>query len=117
MGSFPSPVKMLKDGIERRRAITRSFPESPLAHSELGAFLGMAGKNLRRRDLIDEGLTECMIASGLLPGWDLPVVEQGIILATFGAYQEALERLDRGREGLPEETPHCREYGAGTWHR
>ena len=106
MGSLPSPVKMLKDGIERRRVIARSFPESPLAHSELGAFLGMAGKNLRQRDLIDEGLTECMIASELLPGWDLPVVEQGIILANFGAYEEALERLDRVRETLLDETPH-----------
>ena len=106
LGSLPSPVKMMRDGIERRRAIARSFPESPLAHSELGAFLGMVGKNLRQRDLIDEGLTECMIASELLPGWDLPVVEQGIILANFGAYEEALERLDRVRETLPDETLH-----------
>ena len=106
MGYVPSPVRFLRDGIESRRAIARSFPRSPLAHSELGAFLGMAGKNLRRRDLIDEGITECMIASELLPGWDLPTVEQGIILANFGAFEEALERLDRVRETLPEETPH-----------
>ena len=106
MGYVPSKVRLMKDGIESRRAIALSFPRSPLAHSELGAFLGMAGKNLRRRDLIDEGITECMIASELLPGWDLPAVEQGIILANFGAFEEALEHLDRVRETLPEETPH-----------
>lgn len=106
VGKLPSPVRMLRDGIERRRAIARSYPNSPLAHSDLGGFLGMAGKNLRRRDLIDEGLTECMIASELLPGWDLPAVEQGIILANFGELEEALKRLDHVRETLPEETPH-----------
>lgn len=106
VGKIPSPVSIMEAGIERRTAIVRSFPRSPMAHSELGSYLGMAGKNLRRRDLIDEGITECMIAAELLPDWDLPAVEQGIILANFGAYGEALERLDRVREVLPEETPH-----------
>ena len=66
----------------------------------------MAGKHLGRRDLIDEGMTECAIASGLLPSWDLPAVEQGIILANFGAFEEALERLERVKEALPHETAH-----------
>ena len=106
MGMLTSPARLLRSGIKRRRAIARSFPRSSLAHSELGSFLGMAGKNLRRRDLIYEGITECMIASELLPGWDLPAVEQGIILANFGAYEEALDRLERVRVTLPDETPH-----------
>lgn len=111
-GRIVSPGKILKDGIESRRAIAATFPRSPLAHSELGAFLGMAGKTLSRRDLIDEGLTECVIASQLLQGWDMPAVEQGIILANFGAFDEALERLERVRESLPEETPHfCSAIG------
>ena len=108
VGNLPSPVSIMEAGIERRRAIARSFPHSPLAHSELGSYLGMAGKNLRRRDLIDEGVTECRIAAGLLPGWDTPAVEPGIILANFGAFDEALAELERGREDLPEETPHFR---------
>ena len=68
VGKIPSPVSIMEAGIERRTAIVRSFPRSPMAHSELGSYLGMAGKNLRRRDLIDEGITECMIAAELLPG-------------------------------------------------
>ncbi|MXY21417.1 MAG: hypothetical protein F4Y49_08790 [Dehalococcoidia bacterium] len=108
LGKIPSQSSLMKSGIERRRAIARYFPQSPLAHSELGSFLGMAGKHLGRRDLIDEGITECAIASGLLPGWDLPAVEQGIILANFGAFEEALERLERVKEALPYETAHFR---------
>ena len=100
VGKIPSPVSIMEAGIERRTAIVRSFPRSPMANSELGSYLGMAGKNLRRRDLIDEGITECMIAAELLPDWDLPAVEQGIILANFGAYGEALGAARSRERGI-----------------
>ena len=105
-GELDAAMRMLEDGIEVRRAIARNFPLSPLAHSELGSFLGMVGWNLRRDDLIDEGITECRIAAALLPGWDTPAVEPGLILINAGAYEEALEALVRARETLPVETPH-----------
>ena len=48
----------LDTGITIRRSIVRDFPSSPTAHINLGSFLGMAGKWMRRRDLVDEGITE-----------------------------------------------------------
>ena len=96
----------LDTGIAMRRRIVRDYPDSPQAHFELGSFLGMAGKWLRRRDFIDEGVVECEISAQLMPGWDNPLVEQGIILGNFGAYDEALQELIRAKETLPEETPH-----------
>lgn len=105
-GELDSAMRMLNDGIEVRRTIARNFPLSPLAHSELGSFLGMVGRNLGWDDLIDEGITECKIATELLPGWDTPAVEPGLILMNVGAYEEALEELVRARETLPVETPH-----------
>ena len=96
----------LDTGIAMRRRIARDYPASPQAHFELGSFLGMAGKWLRRRDFIDEGVVECKISAQLMPGWDNPLVEQGIILGNFGAYDEALQELIRAKETLPEETPH-----------
>lgn len=101
-----SLVQNLNYGISRRRAIVRDFPTSPNAHAQLGSFLGMAGKWLGRRDLIDEGILECKIAANLLPDWDNPAVEPGIILINIGEYEEALQELMRAKESLPEETPH-----------
>ena len=105
-GELDSAMRMLNDGIEVRRAIARNFPLSPLAHSELGSFLGMVGWKLRRDDLIDEAITECRIAAELLPSWDTPAVEPGIILINVGAHEEALKEFARARETLPVETPH-----------
>ena len=96
----------LETGIAVRRSIVRDFPSSPTAHINLGSFLGMAGKWMRRRDLVDEGITECKIASMLLPDWDNPAVEPGIILANIGAYEEALAELAQAAERLHEPTPH-----------
>ena len=98
----------LKSGVAIRRAIAHDFPSSPTAHLELGSFLGMAGKWMGRRDLVDEGITECKIASGLLPDWDNPAVEPGIILANIRAYDEALVELAHAAERLPVATPHLR---------
>ena len=103
-----SPVLILEEGMALRRAIVRDFPLSPRAHLELGSFLGMAGKNLRRRDLIDEGIFECKMSAELLPGWDNPAVEPGIILANIGEFEEALCELERAKESLCEATPHLR---------
>jgi len=105
-GNLPSLLGVFDAGIVRRQSIVREFPLSALAHYQLGSFLGMVGKNLGRRDLADEGVTECKIAVGLLPGWDAPAVETGIILGNIGAYDEAFDELVKARETLPEETPH-----------
>ena len=101
-----------EDGIATRRALVRDFPANPNAHLDLGSFLGMVGKHLRNRDFIDEGVDECRIASGLLPNWDNPRVEVGIILANYGAYDEALVELELAAALLPAPTPHL-QYATG----
>ena len=101
-------LDLLQDGIARRRRLVHIFPQSPEAHSQLGSFLGMAGKHLRAREMVDEGIVECKIASGLLPNWDSPAVECGIMLANIGEYDAALRELELARMTLPEATPHLR---------
>ena len=98
----------LQDGIARRRSLVRRFPHSPESHYQLGSFLGMAGKNLRARELADEGIVECKIAAGLLPNWDGPAVECGIILTNIGEHAAALRELEHAKVTLPEATPHLR---------
>ena len=66
----------------------------------------MAGKNLLREDLIEEGLLECRLAAKLMPSWDGPAVECGIILANVRRYSEALAELTQAAEDLPHPTPH-----------
>ena len=95
-------------GLALRLSIVQGFPSSPTAHMELGSFLGLAGKWTGRRDLVDKGITECKIASGLVPGWDNPAVEPGIMLANIGAYDEALVELAQAADRLPSATPHLR---------
>ena len=101
-------LDLLQDGIDRRRSLVRRFPHSTEAHYQLGSFLGMVGKNLRARELVDEGIVERKIAAGLLPNWDGPTVECGIMLANIGEYDDALRELERARVTLPEATPHLR---------
>ena len=101
-----------KSGIAIRRAMVRDFPANPNAHFQLGSFLGMVGKHLYNRDFIDEGVDECRIASSLLPEWDNPRVEIGIILANYGAYDEALAELELAAALLPQPTPHL-QYATG----
>ena len=68
----------------------------------------LVGKHTRIRELVDQGLLECRIASGLCPAWDLPAVERGIMLTNFGAHEEALHELEQVGRELPELTPHWR---------
>ena len=82
------------------------------AHFNLGSYLGMLGKWTGHRELNDEGINKCKIASALLPEWDAPAVEPAIILVNIGAYKEALQELKRAKSILPSETPHL-QYGFG----
>ena len=102
------PYSVLRENLSVRRRLVERFPHSPEAHSQLGSFLGMAGKNTGNRKLIDEGLLECRIASGLCPVWDNPAVERGIMLTNFGLHQEACDELELVASELPELTPHWR---------
>ena len=111
-GDIDALTRTLESVVALRRDLVRDFPTDPEAHFNLGSFLGMLGKWTRRRDLIDEGINECKIASLLLPGWDAPAVETGIILANFGAYEEALQEPYWAKSILPEETPHL-QYSFG----
>ena len=101
-------LDLLQDGIDRRRRLVLRFPNSPEVHYQLGSFLGMAGKHLRTRKMVDEGIVECKIAAGLLPNWDAPAVECGIMLANIGEYDAALREMKQARLTLPEATPHLR---------
>ena len=94
------------------QAIARDFPASPTAHSQLGSILGKIGEITGQRDLVDEGITECKVASALLPNWDNPAVEPGIILANIRAFDEVLVELQRAAERLPQPTPHL-QYATG----
>ena len=98
----------LQGSIDLRRSLVRRFPQNPLAHSHLGSFLGMVGKNFGERSLVDEGILECKIAAGLQPDWDNPAVEVGIILVNIGEGAAALRELEQAERNLPEPTPHLR---------
>ena len=110
LGDLSKVFEPLERGIALRRAIVREFPLSPRAHYELGSFAGMVGKHLlvwgQGRGFIKEGIIECKIAASLLPEWDAPAVEPGIILINIGEYAAALEELNRAQEVLPQATPH-----------
>ena len=105
-GLLGAVFQMLDSGIAERRAVVEKYPDSPQARFALGSFLGMVGKNLSRRDLVDEGILECRISAGLLPGWDGPAVEPGIMLVNIGEYEEAIHELTKAEETLGEATPH-----------
>ena len=105
-GLLNAVLQILESGIAERRAIVEKYPDSPQAHLNLGSFLGMAGKHLSRRSLVDEGILECKISAGLRPGWDNPAVEPGIILNNIGEYEEAIQELTTAEEALGEATAH-----------
>ena len=103
---------MWRNNVALRRGLVRDFPTDPEAHFNLGSYLGMLGKWIRRRDLIEDSINECKIAWALLPEWDAPAVEPAIILANFGAYDEALRELEWAKSVLRASTPHL-EYVLG----
>ena len=105
-GGIASLIKIFDNEIALRRELVREFRNSARAHAELGSFLGMVAKYLRNRDLADEGIIECHIASALIPSWDTPAVEPGIILINIGEFKEALRELAQAAKRLPAPTPH-----------
>lgn len=105
-GDLRMLTELLKGGIDDLRLIVKRHPLSPQAHIALGSFLGMVGKNLSNREMINEGINECKIAAALCEGWDTPLVEPGIILINAGYYDEALVELDTAATKLPTITPH-----------
>ena len=111
-GGTRALARELHSNLESRRALVRDFPTDPEAHLNLGSYLGMLGKWIRRRDLIDEGIAECKIASALKPEWDVAAVEPAIILANYEAYEESLRELEWAKSVLPAPTPHL-HYGFG----
>ena len=94
--------------LDLRRDLVNRFPQSATAHYQLGSFLGMLGKNFGNRQLVQEGILECKIASGLQPDWDAPAVETGIILVNIGEAEAALQELEQAEHTLPRPTPHLR---------
>ena len=109
----PGTAAGLRRTAARLRAVARAHPESPQAHYEAGAFMGMAGRRLGSRELLDEGIRECRIAAALLPGWDAPAVEPAIVLANAGEFEAAGRELDRAEAWLGGTPPHlllCRGY-------
>lgn len=111
-GTDPSSVDLARQA-DRLQSIARRNPGSARAHFEAGAYLGMAGKWLGRRDLVDEGIAECWIAARLAPGWDAPAVEPGAMLTNAGEFAAALEELGQAEAWLGRTTPHlllCRGY-------
>ena len=106
LGPEHHPLSIWEDGISRRRRLVERHPGSPEAHYQLGSFLGLVAKHTGTRPLVDEGLLECRIASGLCPAWDAPAVERGIILTNVGAHEEALHELEQVAQELPSPTLH-----------
>ena len=98
----------LQGSIDLRRKLAGRFPGSPLAHYQLGSFLGMVGKNFADIKLVKEGIFKCQIAAGLQPDWDAPAVESGIILVNIGAGRAALEELEQAESALPGPIIHLR---------
>ena len=98
----------LQGSIDLRRRLVSRFPQSPLAHSHLGSLLGELGKQFADGEMIAEGILECKIAAGLLPNWDAPAVEPGIILVNIGQGTAALRELEQAESVLPGPTPHLR---------
>ena len=105
-GDLRMLTERLKGGIDDLRLIVKRHPLSAQAHVALGSFLGMVGKHLSNREMINEGVNECKIAAALCESWDMPLVEPGIILINVGRYDEALSELENAVNKLPSITPH-----------
>ena len=103
-----SRLAELQGRIALRRRLPQCFPGNPLAHLQLGSFLGDLGIQFADRMLIDEGILECRIAAGLQPDWDAPAAEPASILVKIGEREAALRELEQAERNLPAPTPHLR---------
>ena len=103
-----SRLAELQGRIDQRRRLAERFPGNPLAHLQLGSFLGDLGIQFADRTLIDDGILECRIAAGLQPDWDAPAVQPASILVNFGEREAALRELEQAERNLPAPTPHLR---------
>jgi len=88
-------IERFNDGIDDRRLIVKRHPLSPQAHMVLGSFLGMVGKHLSNREMINEGINECKIAAALCEGWDTPLGEhtEEILVDILGYKKEDMPKL------------------------
>ena len=98
----------LQGRMNQRRLLAERFPWNPLAHLQLGCYLGDLGIQFGDSRLIDEGILECKIASDLQPDWDAPAVQPASILVQIGASEAALRQLEQAERNLPAPTPHLR---------
>jgi tetratricopeptide (TPR) repeat protein len=96
----------LHSTVDSCRAIVLRHQTDAYAHSQAGSLLGLIAEYLNDRDLVTEAINECKIAAELKPGWDVPLVEPGIILANVGRYEEAERDLLAAAARLPASTPH-----------
>ena len=103
-----SRLAELQGRIDQRRRLAERFPGNPLAHFQLGSFLGDLGIQFADRMLINEGILECRIAAGLQPDWDAPAVQPASILVNFGEREAALRELEQAERNLPAPTSHLR---------
>ena len=104
----PHPLVYWRREIDFGRRFVRRFPNNAEAHFNLGSLLGLIGRTLGDRGLIEEGMMECKVAAGLEPRWDAPAVEPGIILCNLQDWAGALKELATAAESLPTMTPHLR---------
>ena len=98
----------LQGRMNQRRQLAERFPGNPLAHLQLGTYLGDLGIQFADRMLIDEGILECRIAAGLQPDWDAPAVQSASYLVNIGEREAALRELEQAERKLPGPTPYLR---------
>jgi len=103
-----SRLAELQGRMAQRRRLAERFPGNPLAHLQLGTYLGDLGIQFTDRMLIDEGILECRIAAGLQPDWDAPAVQPASFLVNIGEREAALRELEHAERNLPGPTPYLR---------
>ena len=105
----PKPrLAELQGRMDQRRRLAERFPGNPLAHLQLGSYLGDLGIQFADRMLIDDGILECRIAAGLQPDWDAPAVQPASFLVNIGEREAALRELEQAEHKLPAPTPYLR---------
>lgn len=108
MDAKAHPLTFFERAIQVRRDLVRRYSGNAEAHYQLGSMLGLVGRRLGKRALVNEGIMECRVAVGLEPRWDAPAVEPGIILVNLEDWDGALRELKAAEESLPAVTPHLR---------